>query len=375
MKDRLEYLKSVKRLVVKVGTSTIAYPNGLLNLNRIEALARQLTDLHNSGVEILLVTSGAIGVGVGKLGLKNKPKTIPEKQAAAAVGQGILMHMYEKTFSEYGLTVAQILLTKEDITHRKRFLNARNALFSLLNYGVIPIINENDAVAVDEIKIGQNDTLSAQVASLVEADLLVLMSDIDGLYDSNPRENKTAKLISHVKEINPDIEKAAGGTGSSLGTGGMITKILAAKISTSSSIPMVIVNGQTKNILESVFNGENIGTWFYPKEHKLHARKRWIAFGTTLKGKLIVDKGAANALKTGENSLLSSGIIKIQGRFTLGMIVSIVDEEDMEIGRGIVNYSSEEIDLIKGLKSSEIEEKLGYKDYDEVIHINNMVVV
>jgi len=375
VKDRLEYLKSVKRLVVKVGTSTIAYPNGLLNLNRIDALVRQLTDLHNSGVEILLVTSGAIGVGVGKLGLKSKPKTIPEKQAAAAVGQGTLMHMYEKIFSEYGIIVAQILLTKEDITHRKRFLNARNALFSILDYGVIPIINENDAVAVDEIKIGQNDTLSAQVASLVEADLLVLMSDIDGLYDSNPKENPKAKLISHVQEIDSDIEKAAGGTGSSLGTGGMITKILAAKIATSSSIPMLIVNGQTKNVLESVFNGENIGTWFCEKEHKLHARKRWIAFGTTLKGKLIVDKGASYALRKGENSLLSSGILKIEGKFSLGMIVSITDEDNIEIARGIVNYSSEEIDLIKGLKSSEIEDKLGYKDYDEVIHINNMVVV
>lgn len=375
MQDRDKYLSNIHRVVIKVGSSTIAYPNGLLNLNRIDSLARQLSDLQNRGIEILLVSSGAIGAGMGKLGLSNRPNTIPDKQACAAVGQGILMHMYEKSFSEYSQTVAQILLTKEDITHRKRFLNARNALFALIGMGVIPIINENDAVAVDEIKIGENDTLSALVSSLVEADLLIIMSDIDGLYSCNPNTNKDAKLISWVDAITSETESCASGSGSTLGTGGMISKIEAAKIATSSGTPMVIVNGDSPQILNDVLAGKKVGTWFKQKERRLHARKRWIALGSASRGTLIVDSGASRALSNGENSLLSSGILKVKGVFAEGMIVSIVDESDKEIGRGMVNYNSFEIDAIKGLKSSEIEEKLGYKNYDEVIHINNMVVI
>ena len=375
MQDRGKYLSNVHRVVIKVGSSTIAYPNGLLNLNRIDSLARQLSDLQNRGIEILLVSSGAIGAGMGKLGLSARPGSIPDKQACAAVGQGILMHMYEKSFSEYSQTVAQILLTKEDITHRKRFLNARNALFALIGMGVIPIINENDAVAVDEIKIGENDTLSALVSSLVEADLLIIMSDIDGLYSCNPSINKDAKLISWIDTITSETESCASGSGSNLGTGGMISKIEAAKIATSSGTPMVIVNGDSPQILNDVLAGKEVGTWFKQKERRLHARKRWIALGTASRGTLIVDSGAAHALSNGENSLLSSGILKVKGVFAEGMIVSIVDESDKEIGRGMVNYNSFEIDAIKGLKSSEIEEKLGYKNYDEVIHINNMVVI
>lgn len=375
MQDRGKYLSNVHRVVIKVGSSTIAYPNGLLNLNRIDSLARQLSDLQNRGIEILLVSSGAIGAGMGKLGLTDRPSTIPDKQACAAVGQGILMHMYEKSFSEYSQTVAQILLTKEDITHRKRFLNARNALFALIGMGVIPIINENDAVAVEEIKIGENDTLSALVASLVEADLLIILSDIDGLYNCNPSTNKDAKLISWVDTITSETENCASGSGSNLGTGGMISKIEAAKVATSSGTPMVIVNGDSPQILNDVLAGKEVGTWFKQKERRLHARKRWIALGTASRGTLIVDSGAAGALSNGENSLLSSGILRVKGVFAEGMIVSIVDENDKEIGRGMVNYNSFEIDAIKGLKSSEIEKKLGYKNYDEVIHINNMVVI
>lgn len=256
------YLKNVKTIVVKVGSSTLTYANGLLNLNHIEGLVRQLSDLHNMGYNVVLVTSGAIGAGMGKLGLKERPKTIPEKQAAAAVGQGILMHMYEKMFSEYSKTVGQILLTKEDMTHDIRKNNAHNTLSTLLDQRVIPIINENDVVVVDEIKVGDNDTLSAYVSQLVEADLLILMSDIDGLYDCDPRKNSDAKLLNFIDEITAEIEACAGGAGSNLGTGGMATKINAAKISTSSGISMVIVNGEDAKNLRYVLEGQEVGTWF-----------------------------------------------------------------------------------------------------------------
>ncbi|MBU5484927.1 glutamate 5-kinase [Clostridium sp. MSJ-11] len=260
--ERLKYLEKVKTIVVKVGSSTLTYNNGLLNLNHIEGLVRQLSDLHNMGYNVVLVSSGAIGAGMGKLGLQERPKTIPEKQAAAAVGQGILMHMYEKVFSEYGKTVGQILLTKEDMTDDIRKNNAHNTFSSLLEQRVIPIINENDAVVVDEIKVGDNDTLSAYVAQLVNAELLILMSDIDGLYNCDPRKNSDAKIISFIEEITEEIVACAGGAGSNLGTGGMATKINAAKIATASGISMVIINGENSKNLRDILNGINIGTWF-----------------------------------------------------------------------------------------------------------------
>ncbi|WP_097025613.1 glutamate 5-kinase [Clostridium peptidivorans] len=259
---RKDYLKTIKKIIVKVGSSTLTYNNGLLNLSHIEHLVRQLADMHNQGYSVVLVSSGAIGAGMGKLGLKERPKSIPEKQAAAAVGQGILMHMYEKIFSEYGKTVAQVLLTKEDMTNKARRENAHNTFSALLNQNVIPIINENDAVVVDEIKVGDNDTLSALVSELIKGDLLILMSDIDGLYDSDPRKNKDAKLISTVDKVTEDIEACAGGAGSNLGTGGMATKINAAKIATASGISMVIVNGDNAEVLGKVIAGEEVGTWF-----------------------------------------------------------------------------------------------------------------
>lgn len=375
--DRKNYLDTVKRIVVKVGTSTLTHSSsGLLNLNRIDNLVRQLADLHNQGFEVILVTSGAVGAGMGKLGLKSKPKTIPEKQAAAAIGQGILMQMYEKFFSEYGQTIAQILITKEDITNRSRFLNARNTFFTLLEYGAIPIINENDAVVTDEIKIkvGDNDTLSALVSSLVEADLLIILSDIDGLFDNNPKDNPNAHVIHYVNEITEEIVKVAGGAGTNLGTGGMATKIKAARIAISSGTAMVIANGENPKIITDILSGNEIGTWFKPEEHPLGARKHWLAYGTGTDGKLFVDKGAANALMNDQKSLLPSGILSIEGIFNEGHIVAIIDPSGKEIARGVTNYNSYDIDIIKGLKCSEIEDKLGHKFFDEVVHRNNLVI-
>lgn len=261
--DRKEYLKNVKNIVVKVGSSTLTYENGLLDLFHIEHLVRQLADLHNRGYNVMLVSSGAIGAGIGKLGLSERPRSIPEKQAAAAVGQGILLHTYEKVFSEYGKTIGQILLTKEDMIDKVRSCNATNTFNALLDKKVIPIINENDAIVVDEIKVGDNDTLSAFVSKLVKADLLILMSDIDGLYNSDPRKDNNAKLINFVEKITEDIISCAGGAGTDLGTGGMATKINAAKIATSSGIPMLIVNGSKNEILQNVIEGKEVGTWFH----------------------------------------------------------------------------------------------------------------
>lgn len=262
MNIRKEYLKDVTRVVVKVGTSTLTHSTGLLNLKRIEKIVRQLADIHNQGIQVVLVTSGAIGAGMGKLGLKVRPKTMPEKQAAAAVGQGILIHMYEKFFCEYGKTIAQILLTKEDIVDEERYLNARNTFFMLLSQGVIPIVNENDAVVTDEIRVGDNDTLSAMVTNLIEADLLIILSDIDGLYDSNPRTNPNAKIIYNVAKITDEIKASAEGAGSSLGTGGMATKIKAAEIVVSGNASMIIAEGSEHNIISDILEGREIGTLF-----------------------------------------------------------------------------------------------------------------
>ncbi|KOA19078.1 glutamate 5-kinase [Clostridium homopropionicum DSM 5847] len=373
--SRLEYLKNVKRIVVKVGSSTLTHSTGLLNLSRIENLVRQFSDAHNRGIEVILVSSGAIATGVGKLGLKEKPKTIPEKQACAAVGQGILLHMYEKLFSEYGKIVAQILLTREDISHRMRYLNATNTFYALLEQGVIPIVNENDAIVVDEIKFGDNDTLSAMVASLVNADLLILLTDIDGLYDSNPKLNPEAKFISHVKEITEEIIASAGDAGSSLGTGGMITKIHAAKIATSSASSMIIVNGDAPNVIKEILDGKEIGTFFEAQNRPLKAKKHWMAFGTKPNGNIIIDNGAEKALLKSHKSLLPKGILSVQGTFSEGSVVSILNSKEEEIAHGITNYNSSEIDAIKGLNSCDIEKKLGYKNYDVVIHTNNMVIL
>ncbi|MHB8171711.1 MAG: glutamate 5-kinase [Thermincolia bacterium] len=373
MEDRTK-LTGLKRIVVKVGSSTLTHGSGKLNLARMEGLVRQLADLHHQGKEVVLVTSGAVGAGMGKLGLKQLPRTMPEKQATAAVGQGILVHMYEKMFAEYGPVVAQVLLTREDMAERRRFLNARNAMLTLLDYRVIPIINENDTVAIEEMRFGDNDTLSAMVASLVDADLLILLSDIDGLYTGNPKEDKEVRLIPLVEEITPEIEKLAGGAGSNLGTGGMVTKLQAARIAMNSGVAMIIANGSTDGSIRDAAAGTNIGTLFLPKENRLQSKKRWIAFNSTLLGRLHVDAGAAKAIVKNGKSLLPTGITGVEGDFETGNAVSIYGPEGVEIARGIVNYGADEINRIKGVKTKEIAPLLGHKDYDEVIHRDNLVL-
>lgn len=364
---------NVKRLVVKVGSSTLSHPTGKLNINQIEQLVREVADLQNSGKEVILVTSGAQGAGIGKLGLGRKPRTIPEKQAIAAIGQGLLMHMYEKLFAEYGITVAQILLTKEDMMDRKRFLNARNALNAILQMEALPIINENDTIAVDEIRFGDNDTLAALVASLVDAEILVMLTDIDGLYTGDPSADSNAALIPLVTEINREIEDLAGGSGSNLGTGGMATKIQAARVAMNSGYPMIIAYGREPKIISRILGGEQLGTLFLPKENRLHSKKRWIAYGSNVQGKVFIDEGALRALTEKGKSLLPSGIIAVEGVFGIGNTVGVFCGST-EIGRGIANYSSSEIEKIKGKKTKDISKLLGYKDFDEVIHRNNFAL-
>jgi glutamate 5-kinase len=372
--DQLGHLKNAKRIVIKVGTSTLAHSTGKLNLNRMEQLVRQLVDLQNQGREVVLVTSGSIGIGLGRLGLVERPASIVERQAVAAVGQGLLMQVYEKLFSEYGQIVAQILLTRSDISDRKRYLNARNTILTLLKYRAIPIINENDTVATEELKIGENDTLSALVAGLIEADLLILLSDIDGLYTADPKKVPTATLIPMVNEIDARILKMAGGAGSELGTGGMSTKLEAAKMATAAGASMVLMNGQNPAKIQNIFAGTPEGTLFLSSQPLVNSRKRWIAYGPLVNGELVIDNGAERALINQGTSLLPSGILDVRGEFEEGDLIRILNINQIELGRGLTNYSKEHLQKIKGRKSTEIERILGYKAADEVIHRDNLVI-
>ncbi len=371
--NKKEYLGEVKRVVIKVGTTTLTHETGLLNLERIEILVRQIANLHNNGYEVMLVTSGAIGAGMGKLNLKNRPKTLPEKQAVAAVGQVALIHLYQKIFAEYGKNVGQLLLTASDINERNRYLNGRNTCFALFNAGVIPIINENDAIAVEEIKVGDNDTLSAFVATLVDADLLIILSDIDGLYDSNPKENPNAKLLPLITTLNEEIKAMAGDSNSKFGTGGMATKIKAAEIALNSGVNMVIAQGEKPENLIKIVRGEDIGTLFVKNKKGLKAKKHWLQYSSKKTWKLIIDDGAKIAVLK-HKSLLPSGIKEVEGSFQKGDVITVIDEEKNVLAVGIVNYSSDECQRILGKQSKEIDKILGYKDYDEVLHINNMSV-
>lgn len=371
-----EALKKAKRIVIKVGTSTITYANGKRNFSQIDRLAREISDLQNQGKKMILVTSGAVAVGVDRMGLPGKPKTIPGKQAAAAVGQGVLMHTYEKFFADYGQIVAQVLITKTEAIDRHRYTNTRNTFMELMRQRVIPIVNENDVVALDELKIGDNDNMSALVAGIVDADLVIILSDVDGLYTANPQTHPDAVIVPEVAEITPEIEASAGGVGSARGTGGMATKIQAAKAATSSGIHLVIASGTEKNAITRVLQGEELGTLFVSRENRLQFRKRWLAFGAKIAGSIVVDDGCAKAIrKAGGCSILPAGVFAVQGEFLPGSTVSVIDKDAHELARGLVHYSSAELEQIKGCNSSEIANILGHKNFDEVIHRDDLVIL
>ncbi len=331
--------------------------------------------MRRKGYEIIIVSSGAIAFGMEKLGFKERPRTIPQKQAAAAVGQTSLMWNYERFFAQKREKVGQVLLTHSDLSNRQRYLNASKTLFTLINLGVIPIINENDSVVVEEIKFGDNDNLAALTANLVEADLLLILTDMDGLFDRDPRRKKGAHLIPLVKEIDGQIERLAFRGKNDTGTGGMATKIQAAKKAAAFGAPTIVANGKVEGIIQKIFEGEEVGTLFLPKKDKLGSRKHWIAFTLKSKGVLVVDNGAKEAILSQGKSLLPSGLLEVRGNFESGQAVSIQDSSGEEFAKGLVNYSSSEINKIKGLKSRDLEATLGYRYYDEIVHRDDLVIL
>lgn len=365
--------ENAKRIVVKVGSNVLTEDNGL-NLKTVRSLARQICRLIESGLEVILVSSGAMASGIKKIGLAARPDQLPKRQAVAAIGQAGLMMEYEKAFDRYQRKVAQILLTSEDLSSRKRYLNARNTIYTLLSWQVVPIINENDTVWVEEIKLGDNDNLAAMITLLMDADVLINLTDIDGLYNKDPRVYPEAKLISTVSRINKETEKVAGDLPGALGTGGMISKIKAARKVNSAGVPMVIASGNLPNVLLKLSAGQKLGTYFRPNMHKLASRKCWIAFSLKPKGVIRIDDGAVRALLKNGKSLLPSGITAVENDFGVGAPVEFRDRNNETLGIGLVNYSSSEIKKIQGLKSNHIKQVLGHKSYDEVIHRDNLAV-
>lgn len=357
-----------QRIVVKVGTSLLTEASGGLKEGFIHSLVKELCYLLQSNSEVVLVTSGAIGLGMKRLGLKVRPKAIPLEQACAAIGQNLLMETYERLFSQYNQTIAQVLLTRRELSNRQCYLNIQQALSALFAYKVIPIINENDTVAVDEIKVGDNDTLSALVANLIQADWLIILSNIQGLYD---QENA---LVSTVKEVTPDILRLAKGTKSQVCVGGMRTKLEAAKMVINSGTTTVIANGEEKEVLRRIVSGEKLGTIFIARKSRLSHRKRWI-YNLKTGGEIEVDDGAKKAILKDGKSLLPSGILKTRGNFIGGSAILIVDSSNQGLAKGLTNYSKKEIEQIKGKNSAQIEEMLGYKYADEVVHRDNLVVL
>ena len=372
---RDEILRHAKRIVVKIGSSLIASRATGLRPEQIERLADEIAALRSSNRDVLVVSSGAIVSGIKKLQLKEYPKSLPVKQAAAAVGQSRLMWAYEKAFERMGLRVAQILLTHQDLADRRRFLNARYTLAALIGFGVIPIINENDTVAVEEIRVGDNDTLASEVAHLVDADLLVILSDVDGLYTEDPRKNPAATLIDLIPDITDDIERRAGAASTFEGTGGMATKIRAAKKVGEYGVPTLIVNGERAGLLPSVLTGAPGGSLFLARERRLNSRKHWIAFTLRSRGHVRLDQGAVDALVKRGKSLLASGIVEVTGNFEAGDPIGCLDPAGKEFAKGLVNFSSDVLNRVKGLKTQDICREIGPQEYEEVIHRDNLVIL
>ena len=358
-----------KKIVVKVGTKVIASRDKGLDRERIKDIAWQISDIQARGVRVLLVTSGAIGAGIWLLGLKTRPSQLAELQATAAIGQNYLMQLYSEYFKDRKYTVGQILLTQEDFNDRKRYLNIKHTIDALLKHNAIPVINENDTVATDEIKCGDNDRLSCLVADLCKADKLIILTDVDGLLDED------GKVISVVTRITPKILALAGKSNCDLGTGGMATKIESARNVTHAGIECIIANGKGKNALLKILEGEPIGTTFKSQEIKYIAKKRWIAFSSQPKGTLCIDDGAVKAIIDKNKSLLSSGIVSVEGTFSRGDVVRITDKAGKEMARGVSNYSSGDLAKIVGHKSPDFKGILGYEGPDEAVHKDNLVII
>jgi glutamate 5-kinase len=371
-KLRKEVMEGVRRIVIKAGSSLLVSLGSGLNYVLISQLAGELAGLKKRGMDIIMVSSGAIAAGMERLGFTKRPTAISELQAAAAVGQSSLMHVYEEAFVPWGLKVAQVLLTHDDMRDRKRYINARNTLLTLLDLGIIPIINENDSVVVEEIKFGDNDLLAALVTSLVD-DLLLILTDTPGLYNGDPQQG--GRLVSLVPKVNKRIETMAQGAQTEIGIGGMVTKVGAAKLAGRCGVHTVVSGGRDPDVLQRIFTGERVGTLFLSGGQRLPGRKQWIGLTLRAKGRLILDKGAHEAVMTGGKSLLPSGVVAVEGDFGRGDLVSCCDHRKKEFARGLVNYDSQELSKIMRHKSSQIEGVLGYKYTDEVIHRDNLVIL
>ena len=367
-------LSRTRRVVVKVGSSILSSADGMRR-ERMAHLARELTTLRSTGKEVVLVTSGAVAAGMSRLGMRERPRTIPAKQAAAAVGQIALMALYEEYFSVHGIRVAQVLLTHDDLASRRRYLNAKHTMLTLLEAKVIPIVNENDTVAVEEIQFGDNDNLSALVAVLIEADLLVVLSDVEGLYDRDPRAHSDARLITLVEKSTDGLVHSVGEAGP-LGRGGMATKLQAAHKAALSGIPTVVTDGRQEQSLTLVFDSTiETGTLFLPLADRLASRKHWIAYTLKPAGTLVIDAGACAAICGRGSSLLPPGVREVRGMFGEGECVACLDPSGHEFARGLVNYNSSDLERIKGARTSQIEKILGYKVSDEVIHRDDLALL
>ena len=373
--DHRKPLTTSKRWVVKIGSALLTNEGAGLNVEGIQRWVDQMAALKKAGVEILLVSSGAVAEGMCRLGWQSRPHELHQLQAAAAVGQMGLVQAYESRFQQYGLHTAQVLLTHDDLSSRERYLNARSTLKTLLSYGVVPVINENDTVVIDEIRFGDNDTLAALVANLVEADELIILTDQDGMFDKDPRSNPDAKLIDETAVTNGKLEAMATGGAGALGRGGMLTKVRAARLAARSGASTVVAPGRAEDVLNRIRAGESIGTLFYAEKARDTARKQWLAGHLQLRGKLILDQGACKVLRESGRSLLAVGVKAVEGRFARGEVVACVDETGKEIARGLVNYNADEVSRIKGQGSEKIEGLLGYVDEPELIHRDNLVLV
>jgi len=373
--DRERYLKKTRRIVLKIGSSVLTDEHGHLSPPIFASIVDQIAGLVRDGIEVVLVSSGAIAAGRSLVKEGAEAATIPEKQALAAVGQPQLIGMYQQALEPFGKRTAQVLLTRDDLTHRRRYLNARNTLFKLLQFGILPVVNENDTVMVEEIKFGDNDNLSARVAILSDADLLVLLTDRPGLCTWKEGERLAQEPIPFIQKITPKIRELAGGPSKPLGTGGMTTKLEAARIATQAGLPVVIADGRRQGVLDEILTGKEVGTFVAPLRDRLTHRKHWIAYTLTKKGDLVLDRGAVSAIVEKGKSLLPSGIVSVRGTFENGDMVSCLDEEGKEWARGITHYASQEIEKIAGSKSSQIEDILGYRIQDEVIHRDELVVL
>jgi len=366
---------SARRVVIKVGSSTLAGASLGIDRAWVETLAEQVCELLTAGNQVVVVTSGAIAAGVARLGLAARPVDMPSLQAAASVGQVSLLEAYAEAFSAKGVAVGQVLLTRNDTGHRESFLHARDTFERLLELGAVPVVNENDTVAVDEIRFGDNDTLAALVATMIGADLVVLLSDIEGLYDIDPRLSQEAILLAQVDELTDDLVAAAGGAGSSSGSGGMATKIEAANVLMKAGIPMVICDGRRQDVIRDAVAGRDVGTLFDGGESTLGARKLWIALGRKAAGFVTIDDGAVRALRERHTSLLPAGVVSVEGEFGVGDAVALVDGDGGIVARGLTELSSADLDRIKGLKTSQVTGVLPHLVGGEVVHRDRLVIL